>query len=61
MWCIGVAHKVSELDKQRSEEAKILHSIQETRGRVRAERERERERVCVCVNGDIHYSADECR
>lgn len=25
------AHKVSEMDKQRQEEAKILHSIQETR------------------------------
>ena len=26
-----IAHKVSEMDKQREEEAKILHSIQETR------------------------------
>ena len=26
------AHKVSELDKQREEEEKILHNIQETRG-----------------------------
>ncbi len=27
----GLAHKVSKLDKQREEEEKILHSIQETR------------------------------
>ena len=26
-----LAHKVSEMDKQRQEEQKILHSIQETR------------------------------
>ncbi len=31
MWFSTLAHKVSELDKQRQEEAKILHSIQETR------------------------------
>ena len=27
-----LAHKVSELDKQKQEEQKILHNIQETRG-----------------------------
>ena len=30
------AHKVSELEKQQTEEAKILHSIQETRGKWRS-------------------------
>ena len=31
LYTISPAHKVSELDKQRQEEEKILHSIQETR------------------------------